>query len=178
MKKFINLKKREEKMTIMKKAIDLDWRNISFFNISEWPEVENESVLNWMDAKLILEAIVPWRKLSGVGLIPSPVAGAHVRHNPSNSQHSTKNKTRLSTGSDFFVRLHNFQAAFATATHIPVIGGIGVNFGRKYQGVELPQIHVDIRPMRLYWVATKEGRYVYLQSDPKGYFEELARGLS
>lgn len=149
----------------------------STFSPSEWPD----GVLEWTDADLLIFGLFPMRKLSGVSMSPSSLYEAHVRHDNSNSQHSTKNKTRLSNAGDFSLRSHaDMIKAMDAAQQIDDIGGIGVYFDTNS-----PLIHIDnmdTRGNRLVWMCPSRNNgekrtYIYRENDPVYFYCKLVEEL-
>lgn len=157
------------------RAINLNWDRIRNFSVREWPDLQGENVLNWMDARVITDVLIPFRQQVWFPVIPSIVAGAHVRHDNSGSLHSTRNKTKLSTATDFFIQRRFLQNALTHITNIPAAKGIGFVFNARWNGELTPMIHVDIRnENRLFWLVTRSGDYVYLNSSPRNFFLSFA----
>lgn len=158
------------------RAIDGDWSELASEDITaeEFPE----GVLEWLDFEVI-KVLALARKLSVAPMIPSPVAEAHVRHE-GNSQHSTKNKTRLSKGVDFFCRWKDAASIMEILRAIPEVGGLGIYTNMTFRGVVggHAMIHMDLRKRRLEWVGWKvepsnDLRYAYLAREPKRYHSIL-----
>lgn len=110
-------------------------------------------------------------------MIPSPVLGAHVRHNMSSSAHSTKNRTRLSTATDFFVP-RQVHLVYAHAMQIDAIGGVGVYADTQYGGRPMAMMHIDIRDARpaagkAMWLRV-DGKYISYNDDPANYYAILS----
>ena len=148
------------------------------FSPSEWPD----GVLEWTTADLLLFGLFPLRKRLGESMSPSSLFGAHVRHDGSNSQHSTKNKTRYSRAGDFYLKTRaSMIKAMYIAESLPEIGGIGIYFDTNN-----PLIHIDEmdgRNSRLVWLcpARKDGEereYIYRENDPVYFYCRLADELA
>lgn len=153
----------------------------SIVEIVNWPstlslgEFPGEAA-KWMDARLMEDIIFPVRSLSGVPMWPSKLERAHVRHEASGSQHSTQNKTELSRATDFHVR--DYESLVKVMAHLEqndAVGGVGLYFDTN-----TPMFHVDLmesRGMRLVWVRTRDGDYVYRENDYTRFYEVLAEQL-
>lgn len=151
----------------MKRAMDLNWSEINFFNAEEWPS----GTLPHMSARLIYVLDEIRAKLpKGHTMQPSGLAEAHVRHTHGNSRHETKGGTRLSDATDVFMQWNTVWAAWLEAQRHPEVGGLGIYFdsitGR-------PFMHIDLRPERMLWVR-HEGKYTYFHHNPIAFFKVLA----
>lgn len=141
----------------------------------EWPG----SVIEDMHPRVFTDAAIPLRLTSGIPMWPSALPRAHVRQERSNSQHSTHEGERLSTATDMHCRTYAHMIQLMHyAQRIESIGGIGAYFNTR-----TPMIHVDIREQRLLWVATHDGKYVYLAErstigEQVRFFDTLARELA
>lgn len=158
------------------KASEGDWDTLASDKITK--EEFPEGVLDWLDFEVI-KVLALLRAKTAVPLMPSPVAGAHVRQ-VGTSQHSTKGGTRLSQGTDFFVRWKHAAHVLETARSIPEIGGLGFYTDMIYRGKEntYAMFHIDLRKDRIEWLGWREDRnaptrYVYLGRYPKQYHKLL-----
>lgn len=144
----------------------------SYLGLHEFPGEAAE----WMDARLMTEIVFPLRETSGVPMWPSKLERAHVRHEASDSQHSTQNKTELSRATDFHVRdYESLVKMMALLEQNEAVGGIGLYFDTN-----TPMFHVDLmasRGLRLVWVRTRAGDYVYRENGYKVFYETLAQEL-
>lgn len=153
----------------------------SIKKIGNWPSTLSESEFpgdsaGWLDARLMEDIIFPVRKSSGVPMWPSKLERAHVRHEVSGSQHSTQGKTELSRATDFHVR--DYESLMKVMAHLEQndsVGGVGLYFDTN-----TPMFHVDLmasRGMRLVWVRTRDGDYVYRENGFTRFYEVLAEQL-
>ena len=151
------------------KASEANWGSIQFFDPSEFPQ----GTLEHMDFRVI-EVLNRLRIAVGGSLFPSPVFGAHVRHQ-GNSRHSTQEMSRLVDATDFFVSQGLAQRAYREALKIPEIGGLGVYTDMMFRGQQWPMMHIDLRPERMLWVGV--GRpltYIYEHRNWERYYKKLA----
>lgn len=151
-------------------ASELDWSTIGNFVPGEWPD----GVLGYMDSAVItalqqVRSVLPDSHV----IIPSPIARAHVRHEVSGSRHSTREGTRLSDATDFFMEWRHVWRAWMHAQRNPLIGGIGIYTDMLWAGQQgkLAMMHIDLREERLVWVAWRESprhdmQYCYLINEP------------
>ena len=158
------------------KATELDWSLKVRERLSrdEWPG----DVLDHMTETVIL-ALSDLRKTSGVAMIPSPVEGAHVRHRDCPSRHCTRNGSRLSDATDFFVQWQHAPRVLMCAMHQGSIGGLGIYDRMMLRGVpgDFCMFHIDTRTSPARWVG--HGRepveYVYAHQDPARYHARISR---
>jgi hypothetical protein len=133
------------------KASELDWGKLPDFAPGEWPD----GVLDQMQARVV-QAL---QDIRTAPLVPSPVAGAHVREHGT-SEHSTDGGRRLANATDFFVAWRDLPHVAAEALAHPDVNGIGVYNAMRYNGEpgERAMMHIDCRPAyrRAYWLG--EGR--------------------
>ena len=147
----------------------MNFSKTKHFKESEWPD----GALEHMDQR-VFDVLFELRSKLNCPMFPSPVFAGHVRHESSNSRHSTKEKTRLSDATDFFVEeVGMLQHVLVVARSIEKIGGIGIYFDTK------PSVmfHIDTREDKLDWVRSN-GKYIYLQVDPVLYYATLSTELS
>jgi len=138
------------------------------FKASDWPE----GVLKSMSAKLFTDCVFALRNRSSIPMWPSALPQAHVRVE-GNSQHSTRGGFRLSTATDLHVATYaRMISAMGYAERIPAIGGVGIYFNTN-----TPMIHIDMRITPLTWLRTKDGVYIYRESDPIKFYITLAEEL-
>lgn len=160
------------------KASELDFTN-QLFSPSEWPE----DSLDWLDMTVIA-ALFEIRNVLPIShsIIPSPIYGAHVRHDMSTSRHSTHNRTKLSCATDVFMKWEHVWSAITLVQNHPHIGGLGIYTDNMLKGVrgDYAMLHLDTRPKENFrqWVGWRYPnetnlRYTYYNSDPKGFFELL-----
>lgn len=159
-------------------ANDLNFTNQKFSK-SEWPD----GCLEWLHPKII-SALFDIRNAlpAKYAMIPSPVFGAHVRHDGSTSRHSTANMSRLSTATDVFMSWDHVSDAILEAYRHPSIGGLGIYTDHMLRGErgDFAMLHLDCRPKErfLQWVGWRTGRsndtmYTYFHLEPKRFFELL-----
>lgn len=136
---------------------------------TEWPK----GTLSHMNFNLFVNGVFPLRKLSGIPMWPSSLYEAHVRHDESESRHSTENHQRLADATDLHVStVERMLRVMEAACRINEIGGIGIYFDTN-----TPMIHIDMRPLRLVWLRTKKGKYVYRENDIIEFYRVLAQEL-
>lgn len=160
-------------------AASMDWSGISRFAPGEWPE----GALEYMSPRIITATAAVRDALpADYRMTPSPVYRGHVRHEHSGSRHATNGRARLSDATDIFMEWRHVWAAFAAAQRVPEIGGLGIYTDMLWAGQmrRKAMLHMDARPERLVWVAWRRDRrdpmkYVYLNSDPIGFFEILSQ---
>ncbi len=146
------------------RASQLDWSKIDKFSPGEWPD----GVLEYMDDRIIY-ALRDIRVKSGCTMWPSPVYGAHVRHDKGN-RHNTLQRTRLADATDFFTTWKDAEAVLETILLFPnVIKGFGVYDSMKFKTDivgEYCMFHIDTRPVGpvCWWGQGREPViYVYMQ---------------
>lgn len=158
------------------RASDGDWSGIRRFVPGEFPA----GVLDLMDFEVIrVLSEIRDRLPASHALVPSPVAGAHVR--PSGNSRHSNTGGRLSDATDFFVRWEHAWDAWAAILRHPEVGGAGIYPNMTWGGVagDRAMFHIDLRPNRIMWVgyrdATQQGtRYAFLHSDPRTFHRVLA----
>ena len=142
-------------------ASHLDWSRIQRFSPGEWPP----GVLDHMDSRVILVLSRIRNSLPpGASFVPSPVAGAHVRHRarrpgPSDGdRHSTDDGLRLADATDFFVPWEWAARAWSAILADPAVGGAGIYPDMIYGGEPRGRcmFHIDLRPSRVAWVGWRE----------------------
>ena len=101
-------------------------------------------------------------------MTPSPLIEGHVRLSGT-SRHSTKDGTRKSDASDFFIPSKQ-SAVFAVLREAQALsaGGVGLYFDTKPSVM----VHVDTRPQCLLWLRV-DGEYIYEPNDPIRFYTEL-----
>ena len=177
-------------------ATDLDWGLQVNSNLSqrEWPtDGEGQRVLELTAANLIL-AVSDLRTEVGRPIMPSPVAGAHVRqrtrrpgrHN--GDRHSVDEIFPLSDAGDFFCRWEDAWLFLSAAEKHKDIHGIGIYTDMIFRGTAegtYAMLHFDCRTLpeevgfkELEWVGWRESvnnrmKYVYKQYDPVEYHRIL-----
>lgn len=157
----------------MNTAADIQWQFIERFSPGEWPG----GVLEQMNPSIIY-ALSAARNDSGVPVMPSPVAGAHVRQHGT-SRHSTMGGSRLSDATDVFVPGGWAQAValWQAAQRVPEIGGIGIYANKRWVR-PMPMLHLDTRKDRLLWVCRgNPDEYIYLPNNPALFFDTMAKGM-
>ena len=162
-------------------ASELDWSSDIHERLSpgEWPA----GTLDHISADTIL-LLSSARGIANCPFWPSPVPRAHVRHEYSQSQHSTHERTRLAKATDFFTRWQDAPKVLRIlqSTHA---GGIGIYDSLAFRGSpgDFCMFHIDTRPERLLWagVGRDPVRYIVEAADPSAYynavFEMFARNL-
>ena len=159
-------------------ASKMEWEKKvhSALKADEWPE----GVLDNMDEGIIL-AMSELRGVTGAPMWPSPIPRAHVRKS-GNSMHSTKEGTRLSMATDFFIHWHDFLNVYTQAIRHPEIAGVGFYNAMRFRSEEPGEwcmVHIDLREDDLWWIGA--GRepvdYVYWDSRPVKYAELLLEML-
>ena len=146
----------------------IDWTLTKNFKASEWPG----RVTRKMEPSLFHELFSLRNEVPDwCGMIPSPLAEAHVRAEGS-SRHSTKGNTRLSDATDLFVSWKALWPIFNEAQRHS-FGGIGLYLDTHLGGKDMPMIHLDMRSDRLIWVRYK-GVYYYYNNDPIEFFRILS----
>ena len=144
----------------------IDFSGTNNFHADEWPD----GTLEYMNQR-VFNALFELRRRVDCPLVPSPLFGAHVRHDGGGSRHSKYNGNRLSDATDFFAydknKLHNILVA---ARSIDAIGGLGIYFDT----VPSVMFHIDTRPEKLDWIRS-EDKYIYLQKTPVAFYKTMAK---
>jgi len=151
--------------------------NGQHFTPSEFPE----GVLSHMSDKVVLALFDVRNTLPKThALYPSPLYGAHVRDDLTNSRHNTRGDSRLSDATDFFCRRSHLPLVYQEVMKHLDINGAGFYKGSVYRGATdlWVMVHIDTRPSeeKIFWTANKVGgdyQYTYLSTDPKKYFKTL-----
>ena len=138
-------------------------------------------VLRHMDPAVIA-ALVEIRQTAGVAIYPSPVYGAHVRHDSSGSRHSTHGGTRKSDATDCFVAWSDWWTLWPVIQRASAVGGIGLYTEMHFRGDDMGQwamFHIDCRPKRIVWLGYRDDAgdslsYIYEAREPRRYYSELA----
>lgn len=160
-------------------AVHLDWSRFRHFSPDEWPA----DTLEHMDpAVIVVQSEIRNALPSGYHMVPSPVPRGHVRHEEGGSRHSTNGHARLSDATDTFVAWSHVWAAWSAALRNPRVGGLGLYTDMQWAGQvgRRAMLHIDTRRERVVWVAWREHakapmHYVYLHSDPIGFFRTMAQ---
>lgn len=150
----------------------INW--IPNFHAGEWPD----GAIEQMSPRLLNDAIFPLRLASGVSMTPSPLLGAHVRSSGT-SRHSTQGGERLSDATDLFIgdNVNDVTKVWIEAQRVNAIGGFGIYFDKQMHGKPNVMIHIDTRPMRMLWLTTEAGEYIYWHRDPSRYLAELSKHI-
>lgn len=139
---------------------------------SEMPE----GTLEFMDARIFSDIIIPLREATGIAIWPSSLARAHVRHEHGKGGHYTNGKTNLSSATDFHTKSYeNLMVLVKYLESMDSVGGIGIYFNTN-----TPMFHADLmsfRKRRLMWLVNKKGEYLYRENDPDKFAKELAKLL-
>lgn len=147
----------------------IDWLFTKNFSKNEFSEDPNK----FADPVLI-HSLQELRNELGSSIYPSPVKGALARNYGSKkSQHYVGDylkPVRKSTAIDIFPEGRPIDCLVACLSN-ENINGIGVYLGTTgVDGLPWIMFHIDIRPIDgkipLIWIADKNNRYYYPQSDP------------
>lgn len=144
---------------------------MSNLNQSEWPA----GTVEWMTDSIFTIAFAV-RDVTRCAMIPSPDPAAHVRHDNSTSQHSTKNKQGKSNATDIFLRNDQAEQFWSLAQRVPGLGGFGIYFDCHLAGEKRVLVHLDGRPERLLWVCPDQEKreYIYFHKDPVRFLRVLS----
>ena len=154
------------------KAIDFTgW--IPQIKKSEMPD----NTLEFMDARVFSDIIIPLRQATGIPMWPSALERAHVRHENGKGAHHTNGKSNLASGTDWHAR--NFTNIMKIVNHLEsmgTVGGIGIYFRTN-----TPMFHADLisfRGRRLMWMDTADGRRLVRENNPVLFYIELGKQLN
>ncbi|MCK4957759.1 MAG: hypothetical protein KAT00_00125 [Planctomycetes bacterium] len=142
--------------------------------ISEWPE----GVAEYM-ADAVFDIAFKLREVSGVPMVPSPLAEAHVRFEAGTSRHAigADGQARKSDGTDLFlVDNQDAPEVWLKAQQVDGLGGFGIYFDTQLGGTKRVMIHVDGRPNRMVWLCPDQDKreYIYYHNDPSRFLTVLS----